>query len=153
MRSGAELSGTAVTASIDLAIGCLRQNFRTAPDAAAGWYHSLHDPNPGITASAVGLFTFGLAGGRFERAAEVVGYLTAQQRLSDDGRTGGRPVRTTNGFHTTLNMLALHESGAGGEALANAQRWLIDVQNAQTPGSSPGCTSSAARRSRSTTSR
>ncbi|MFD9333918.1 prenyltransferase/squalene oxidase repeat-containing protein [Streptomyces sp. NPDC060028] len=190
MRSAAELSGTAVTASIDLAIGCLRQNFRTAP-GAAGWYHYLDDPNPGITASAVGLFTFGLAGGRFERAPEVVGYLTAQQRLSPDGCSGGWPVRTTNGFpigeatawvvralsrpgagllagdslrlgvewlranqnvdfgwgsylgqpsrvfHTALNMLALHESGAGGEALANGQRWLIDVQNAQTPGWGP----------------
>lgn len=190
MRSAAKLSGTAVTESIDRAVGCLRQAFRTGPDAA-GWYHYLDDPQPGITASAVGLFTFSLAGLRFERSAEVVSYLTGEQRLSPDGRQGGWSVRTTNGFPivestawvlralsrpgttlgsgetlrlgiewlraqqnvdfgwgsyrgqpsrvflTALNMLALHEAGAESEALTNAQRWLIDVQNPQAPGWGP----------------
>lgn len=190
MRATAELSGTAVTESIDRALGCLRRNFRTTP-GAAGWYHYLDDQSPGVTASAVGLFCFSLAGVRFERTPDVVAYLASQQKTSADGLSGGWSVRTTNGFpiseatswvvralsrpgtgvlgggalargaewlranqnvdfgwgsylgqpsrvfHTALNMLALQESGAGADAVAGAQRWLIDGQNARTPGWGP----------------
>ncbi|MFJ8729945.1 prenyltransferase/squalene oxidase repeat-containing protein [Streptomyces bauhiniae] len=193
MRATAELSGTGLTASIDRALGCLRHNFRTVR-GAAGWYHYLDDPSPGVTASAVGLFCFSVAGVRFERTPDVVAYLLSQQRASGDSTNGGWSVRTTNGFpiaeatswvvralsrpgtgvlggealargaewlranqnvdfgwgsylgqpsrvfHTALNMLALQESGAGADALAGAQRWLIDGQNARTPawGPTPG---------------
>ena len=86
--------------SITLAVSCLRGHFRTVPSetesptAAAGWYHYLDDPTPGITASAVGLYCFSLANVEFERTGQVVDYLISRQIKTPFG--SGWAVRTTN---------------------------------------------------------
>lgn len=90
------LSGRMLTTAIDHGLECLRRNFRSA-SGSAGWYHFLDDPAAGVTASAVGLFIFRVAGQRFERAEEVVRYLVGQQVKQGDER-GGWAIRTMNGF-------------------------------------------------------
>jgi hypothetical protein len=98
VRSEANLSSEAITSSIDRALGCLRANFRTPSDDSAGWYHYLDDARPGVTASAVGLYCFGLAAVQFERTDEVLRHLISQQVTEPIDQTGGWAVRTTEGF-------------------------------------------------------
>jgi hypothetical protein len=122
---------------MDKAIACLRANFRTNGAGDAGWYHYLDDPNPGVTASAVGLFCFQLAGVHFERTSEVVRYLASQQVKSSDKTDGGWSVRTTNGFPvveaTSWVVRALSTPAAGlvasGDALRRGAGYLEANQN------------------------
>lgn len=93
LRSEATLSSDRVDAAVELSLACLRGNFRTKPETAsqpraAGWYHYLDDPNPGVTASAVGLYCFSLAGTEFERTDQVVEYLISQQVKGAGGAAG-----------------------------------------------------------------
>ncbi|MBP1785266.1 prenyltransferase/squalene oxidase repeat-containing protein [Micromonospora chalcea] len=132
----AALSGKSLSESIDRALSCLRVNFRS-PEGTAGWYHFLDDPNPGITASAVGLFTFRIAGQEFERADEIIKYLVDQQIVDPDGGAGGWAVRTTNGFPiieaTAWVVRALSPPGTGrlaaSDALRGGVRFLEENQN------------------------
>jgi hypothetical protein len=102
LQSEAVLRRASIDTSISLALTCLRGHFRTIPShadnpaAAAGWYHYLDDQNPGITASAVGLYCFSLANVEFERTDQIVNYLVSRQIKAPTG--GGWAVRTTNDF-------------------------------------------------------
>ena len=100
MKFDATISGATITNCIEGALSCLRKNFRTG-DGGAGWYHFLDDPDPGVTASAVGLFAFQAGRTSFERADEVVSYLAGQQVSGEPQIDGGWPVRTTQGFPIT----------------------------------------------------
>jgi hypothetical protein len=105
LRSEATLSRKSIDDVIARALACLRGHFRTPPPdpgagagavEPAGWYHYLDDPSPGVTASAVGLYCFSLAGTEFERTDQVLNYLTGKQIKDVNG--GGWAVRTTNDF-------------------------------------------------------
>ncbi|MEU5764770.1 prenyltransferase/squalene oxidase repeat-containing protein [Streptomyces asoensis] len=136
VRSTADLAGFALTESIDRAHACLRRNFRSVSDTA-GWYHYLDDPLPGVTASAVGLFTFSVPGVAFERTPEVLAYLISQQNDSVDPQRGGWSVRTTNGFPileaTAWVVRALSRPDVGllssGESLRRGAEWVRANQN------------------------
>jgi hypothetical protein len=103
LQSDATLYRGSIDNSISLALSCLRGHFRTvqsgpgAPVTAAGWYHYLDDPNPGITASAVGLYCFSLANVDFERTDQVLDFLLGKQ-IKTPSSGGGWAVRTTNDF-------------------------------------------------------
>ena len=103
LQSDATLYRGSIDNSIPLALSCLRGHFRTvqsgpgAPVTAAGWYHYLDDPNPGITASAVGLYCFSLAYVDFEWKHQVLDSSWAN-RYKTPSSGGGWAVRTTNDF-------------------------------------------------------
>jgi Prenyltransferase and squalene oxidase repeat len=105
LRSEATLSRKSIDDAIARALACLRGHFRTPPPQTgtvtgtaepAGWYHYLDDPYPGVTASAVGLYCFSLAGAEFERTDQVLNYLMRKQVKDANG--SGWAVRTTNDF-------------------------------------------------------
>jgi hypothetical protein len=141
LRSEATLSRGSIDEAITRALTCLRGNFRTKPAESeksagtAGWYHYLDDPNPGVTASAVGLYCFSLAGTEFERTSQVVEYLIGQQTKGLYG--GGWAVRTTNYFPIVeatawvLRCLSLPQSRirATSAALDAGVGWLEANQN------------------------
>jgi Squalene-hopene cyclase C-terminal domain len=135
LQSEAELSSSAIDACVRRSLACLRANFRTTSTGTAGWYHYLDDPQPGVTASAVGLYCFGLAGVEFERADQVVRYLISQQGSGE--YEGGWAVRTTNNFPIVeatawvLRCLAIQTSSltTAGDALKKGVLWLENNQN------------------------
>lgn len=98
MRRSAVLLGSAIDDAVGKALQCLRVNFRTPSAGEAGWYHYLDSEEPGVTASAVALYCFELAGMRFERTDDVVRYLIDQQVHAVDDQDGGWSIRTTHGF-------------------------------------------------------
>ncbi|MTK04522.1 terpene cyclase/mutase family protein [Micromonospora sp. CP22] len=128
-QPAASLSGSEITGAIDRALDCLRVNFRSSNNAA-GWYHFLDDPAPGITASAVGLFTFRLAAQEFERVDEIIKYLIDHQVVEPPERAGGWAVRTTNGFPiieaTAWVVRALSPPGTGRLAASESLREGVD---------------------------
>ena len=136
LRADAVLYGAPLQAAIDKALGGLRSNFRTS-DGKAGWYHYLDDPNPGVTASAVGLFVFSTAGRRFEDADKIVHFLQTKQIVSDDGFCGGWAVRTAEDVPiieaTAWVVRALSLPGlrlaAVGDALRRGAEWIKRNQN------------------------
>lgn len=141
LRSDATLRRESIDNSIATALACLRGHFRTIPpgpgDSAgpAGWYHYLDDPNPGITASAVGLYCFSLAGVEFEQTDSVLDYLVSKQIKTPAG--GGWAVRTTNEFPIVeatawvVRCLSLPQCRrrATREALDAGIEWLEANQN------------------------
>lgn len=136
MQADATLEGQLIGAAVDNALKCLRTSVRSAA-TGSGWYHYLDDPQPGVTASAVGLYTFALAGQRFERTAEVVRFLLSQQVTSTDDRDGGWAVRTTNGVPiieaTAWVVRALRLPGVdlaeAGDSLRRGVAWIERNQN------------------------
>jgi hypothetical protein len=136
VRNIGEISNARITATLDRTLDCLRQHYRVS-EAGAGWYHYLDDPSPGVTASAVGLFTFHKAGRQFEHTDRVVHYLTGQQIHGPDEHRGGWAVRTTHGFplveSTAWVLRALSHPGTGlieaGSALEQGADWLTRNQN------------------------
>jgi hypothetical protein len=141
LQSDATLHRAKIDKSISLVLSCLREHFRTVPPgtddsiAAAGWYHYLDDPTPGVTASAVGLYCFSLANVEFERADLVIDYLVSKQIKTSTG--GGWAVRTTSDFPIVeatswvVRCLSLPQSRrrATLEALDSGIEWLEANQN------------------------
>jgi hypothetical protein len=135
LRSDAMLRSQDIDDAIHRTLACLRANFRTTPDGDAGWYHYLDDREPGVTASAVGLFCFDLAGIPFERTSQVADYLLSQQKDAPVGR--GWAVRTTNGVPIVeatawvLRALAGPQVRSVGtaQAVADGVAWLEANQN------------------------
>jgi hypothetical protein len=144
LRSEATLSRKSIDDAIARALACLRGHFRTpSPEPGAvtgtaepaGWYHYLDDPYPGVTASAVGLYCFSLAGAEFERTDQVLNYLISKQVKDANG--GGWAVRTTNDFPIVeatawvLRCLSLPQTKtrATSKALDTGIEWLEMNQN------------------------
>jgi hypothetical protein len=135
LRAQAILTSGSIEEALERSLVCLRKSFRTS-DSGAGWYHYLDDANPGVTASAVGLYCFHLAGSHFERTDEVLRYLLAEQVKTTEGR-GGWPVRTTGGMPvveaTAWVVRALSTPSASRvacwEAIEAGAEWLAANQN------------------------
>lgn len=136
MRSDT-LSCADLTDTIEKALSALRANFRTTASGDTGWYHYLDDPNPGVTASAVGLYCFRLAGVTFERTSDVLSWLISQQVSGNEKTDGGWSVRTTHGFPiveaTAWVLRALSSPVAGlinaGDAIRRGAQYLQQNQN------------------------
>lgn len=136
-RVRAVLVSSGIDDAVQKAMTCLERSCRDGNPGMAGWYHYLDDSRPGVTASAVGLLLHRMTGSRFDREPEVIAYLLSEQAQDPDGRPGGWPVRTTDGFPileaTAWVVRALSLTGTGrpdvAEALRNGARWLVDNQN------------------------
>lgn len=136
MQAEATLSSRDIEDAITRALTCLRSNFRTT-DTGGGWYHYLDDQRPGVTASAVGLYCFHLAGSQFERTQESLRFLLSQQVRQEGPQHGGWPVRTTNGVPVVeatawvlCAMSATHvRSAICYQALFDGIAWLERNQN------------------------
>lgn len=130
------LSSKVIEEAINRSLTCLRMNFKTT-EHGGGWYHYLDDGRPGVTASAVGLYCFHLAGVRFEHTPEVVRYLLSEQVNSEGDAHGGWAIRTTSGVPiveaTTWVLRALSAVGARDigcfDAVADGAAWLERNQN------------------------
>src|SRR5262245_40164495 len=132
----ATLPSKEVSDAIALGLGCLRAHFRTQNTGEGGWYHYLDDPRPGVTASAVGIFSHRACGRPFEREAEVLNYLIGQQITEASDKNGGWPVRTTPGYplvEATAWVLRAMSSGVSlittGSSLVAGAGWLQRQQN------------------------
>jgi hypothetical protein len=134
------LTSASLTDAMNLALEYLRDSFRPLDENRGGWYHKLDDKRPGVTASAVGLYVFRLAGVRFERTGDVLRYLVSEQiSLPNDpgGVNGGWAVRTTEGFPivecTAWVVRVLSVAGTSIEgiqgALVRGAAWLERNQN------------------------
>jgi hypothetical protein len=137
IRAEAVLSSRTIDEVVLRSLTCLRTNFRTTETGAGGWYHYLDDPKPGVTASAVALYCFYLAGARFERTDEVVRYLLGQQIDMEGADHGGWAVRTTSGVPvvecTAWVVRALSVAGVrtvkSAEMVSHGAAWLERNQN------------------------
>ncbi|NKZ04129.1 prenyltransferase/squalene oxidase repeat-containing protein [Actinomadura latina] len=77
----------------------LRDTYAPALGSGGGWYHELARPEPGTTATALGLMAFVEAGRPFEYFDDGLAFLAARQTRSDDGlRDGGWATKTSLGM-------------------------------------------------------
>ncbi|WP_433376146.1 prenyltransferase/squalene oxidase repeat-containing protein [Streptosporangium sp. CA-115845] len=137
MPESTDLSSVDISRSLNGALSCLSKTYRSNPDGSGGWYHYLDDLQPGVTASAVGLFTFDLVGSHFDCTAEVLRYLLSEQERTPEGELGGWSVRTTEGFAvleaTAWVVRALSRRGVADlkvvDALRGGVEWLKRNQN------------------------
>lgn len=132
----ASLDPDDLNGGIEQAVNCLQREFRST-SGGSGWYHYLDDPEPGVTASAVGLFIHSLANTQFDRSDEIIEYLLRQQITADGSNKGGWSVRTTMGFPIlestawVLRALARERpSIASATAIQMGTDWILRNQNA-----------------------
>ncbi|MEU5883976.1 prenyltransferase/squalene oxidase repeat-containing protein [Spirillospora sp. NPDC047279] len=108
------------------------------PGVGGGWYHELSRPEPGSTATALGLLAFVELGRPFEHFDECLAYLTSRQIASGDPlKDGGWSTKTS------LGMPVVEATAWIGRFLARANcelrqdapdvgrayRWLVRNQN------------------------
>lgn len=136
MSGSRELTHEGISRALEQALAQLRSCYRST-STGGGWYHYLDDPEPGVTASAVGLYAFDLAGERFQDADVVIDYVLAAQVASNDDRDGGWAVRTTLDFPileaTAWVIRALSGPGSrrmtSSDALGRGVAWMERNQN------------------------
>ncbi|MGI5163001.1 prenyltransferase/squalene oxidase repeat-containing protein [Spirillospora sp. CA-253888] len=132
------LDMAALTARLDEALEVLRETY--APDLAAGggWYHELSRPEPGATATALGLLAFTETGRPFEHFDDGLAFLTARQETSADPlRDGGWATKTSLGIPVVeatawiVRFLAGARCDLRTEApdLRRGHAWLLRNQN------------------------
>ena len=125
-------------ARLNESLDVLRDTYAPALGSGGGWYHELARPEPGTTATALGLLAFVEAGHPFEYFDEGLALLAARQARSDDGlRDGGWATKTS------LGMPVVEATGWIARFLARARcdlredapdtrrayRWLLRNQN------------------------
>jgi hypothetical protein len=125
-------------ARLDESLDVLRRSYAPADDVGGGWYHDLTRPDPGATATAVGLLAFTEAGRPFEHFDEGLAYLAAHQTASADRlKDGGWATRTSLGLPVVEAtawiawFLARARCDLRDDApdLRRAYRWLLNNQN------------------------
>ncbi|MEW2360302.1 prenyltransferase/squalene oxidase repeat-containing protein [Spirillospora sp. NPDC029432] len=107
-------------------------------DGGGGWYHDLTRPDPGTTATALGLLAFSEARRPFEHFDEGLAYLAARQTASGDLlRDGGWATKTSLGMPVVeatawiARFLARARCDLREDApdVRRAYRWLLRNQN------------------------
>ncbi|WP_067793831.1 prenyltransferase/squalene oxidase repeat-containing protein [Actinomadura formosensis] len=129
----------------------LRDTYTPARGSGGGWYHELARPEPGTTATALGLMAFAEAGRSFEYFDEGLAFLAARQTRSGDPlRDGGWATKTSLGMPVVeatgwiARFLARARCDLRDDApdLRRAYRWLLRNQNTDGGwGSLHGCPS------------
>jgi hypothetical protein len=108
------------------------------PGMGGGWYHELSHPEPGTTATALGLLAFVEAGRSFEHFDECLAYLTARQTTSADPlKDGGWSTKTSLGMPVVeatawiARLLARARCDLRDDApdVRRAYRWIVRNQN------------------------
>jgi hypothetical protein len=132
------ISGTAFERTPDVVRYLLSKQKTSADRSDGGWSVRTTNGFPiseatGWTVRALSRPQIGALGGDGLRRG--VQWLRANQNTDFGwGSYFGMPSRV---FQTAVNMLALQECCGDSEALANAQRWLIDAQSPQLPAWGP----------------
>ncbi|SNT09859.1 Prenyltransferase and squalene oxidase repeat-containing protein [Actinomadura meyerae] len=129
----------------------LRDTYTPALGSGGGWYHELARPEPGTTATALGLLAFTEAGRPFEHFDAGLAFLAARQaRSADPLRDGGWATKTSLGMPVVeatgwiARFLARARCGLRDDApdTRRAYRWLLRNQNPDGGwGSLRGCAS------------
>ncbi|RFS81093.1 hypothetical protein D0T12_33560 [Actinomadura spongiicola] len=84
---------------LDESLDVLRDSYAPALGTGGGWYHELTRPEPGTTATAVGLLAFVEAGRPFEYFDDGLAFLASRQAGSDDPlQDGGWATKTSLGM-------------------------------------------------------
>ncbi|MFI0412098.1 prenyltransferase/squalene oxidase repeat-containing protein [Actinomadura sp. 3N508] len=116
----------------------LRDAYAPALGAGGGWYHELTRPEPGTTATALGLLAFVEAGRPFEHFDDGLAFLAARQTSSQDElRDGGWATKTSLGMPVVeatgwiARFLARARCDLREDApdLRRAYQWLLRNQN------------------------
>ncbi|MFI0487161.1 prenyltransferase/squalene oxidase repeat-containing protein [Actinomadura sp. 9N215] len=125
-------------ARLNESLDVLRDTYAPALGTGGGWYHELTRPEPGTTATALGLLAFVEAGHPFEYFDEGLAFLAARQTSSDDAlRDGGWATKTSLGMPVVeatgwiARFLARARCDLRDDApdLRRAYRWLLHNQN------------------------
>ncbi|SNS59360.1 prenyltransferase/squalene oxidase repeat-containing protein [Actinomadura mexicana] len=125
-------------ARLNESLDVLRDTYSPALGAGGGWYHELARPEPGTTATALGLMAFAEAGRAFEHFDDGLELLAARQTRSDDPlRDGGWATRTSLGMPVVeatgwiARFLGRARCDLREDApdLERAYRWLLYNQN------------------------
>lgn len=138
-------------ARLNESLDVLRNTYAPALGDGGGWYHELTRPEPGSTATALGLLAFVEAGRPFEYFDEGLAFLAARQTASGDAlRDGGWATKTSLGMPVVeatgwiARFLARARCHLRDDApdLGRAYRWLLHDQNPDGGwGSMRGCRS------------
>ncbi|TDD32370.1 hypothetical protein E1287_23045 [Actinomadura sp. KC06] len=116
----------------------LRDTYAPALGAGGGWYHELTRPEPGTTATALGLLAFVEAGRPFEYFDDGLAFLADRQTSSPDAlRDGGWATKTSLGMPVVeatgwiARFLARARCDLRDDApdLRRAYQWLLHNQN------------------------
>ncbi|MFC4913552.1 prenyltransferase/squalene oxidase repeat-containing protein [Actinomadura gamaensis] len=116
----------------------LRDTYAPANGTGGGWYHELSRPEPGATATALGLLAFTAAGRPFEHFDSGLAFLAHRQVESPDPlRDGGWSTKTSLGMPVVeatawiARFLAIARCDLRPDApdLRRAYRWLLRNQN------------------------
>ncbi|MGK5555917.1 prenyltransferase/squalene oxidase repeat-containing protein [Actinomadura kijaniata] len=147
----AVLDTAVLSARLDESFDVLRDTYASAQGTGGGWYHELTRPEPGATATALGLLAFVEARRPFEHFDEGLAFLAARQSVSTEPlRDGGWATKTSLGMPVVeaTAWIARFLASArcdlrpGAPDLRRAHRWLLRNQNADGGwGSMYGCPS------------
>lgn len=116
----------------------LRDTYAPDQGSGGGWYHELTRPEPGATATALGLLAFVEAGRPFEHLDEGLAFLARRQSESGDPlRDGGWATKTSLGMPVVeatawiARFLARARCDLRDDApdLRRAYHWLLRNQN------------------------
>ncbi|MEU8345616.1 prenyltransferase/squalene oxidase repeat-containing protein [Spirillospora sp. NPDC048832] len=151
-RTGAPAIDMAVLETrLNESLDVLRDTYTPALGSGGGWYHELARPEPGTTATALGLLAFTEAGRPFEHFDAGLAFLAARQaRSADPLRDGGWATKTSLGMPVVeatgwiARFLARARCGLRDDApdTRRAYRWLLRNQNPDGGwGSLRGCAS------------
>jgi hypothetical protein len=127
-----------LTARLDESLNALRDSYAVADSGGGGWYHDLTRPEPGSTATAVGLLAFTEARRVFDHFDEGLAYLSSRQissgdRLADGGwstKTSlGMPVVEATAWIARFLARARCDLREDAPDVRRAYRWLLHNQN------------------------
>ncbi|MFI0453012.1 prenyltransferase/squalene oxidase repeat-containing protein [Actinomadura sp. 6N118] len=139
--TGPPVIDTAVLgARLNDCLDVLRDSYTTnpLPGVGGGWYHELTRPEPGTTATALGLLAFVEAERCFEHFDESLAYLTSRQISSSDPlKDGGWSTKTSLGMPVVeatawiARFLARARCDLRPDApdIGRAYQWLVRNQN------------------------
>ncbi|MFC5746688.1 prenyltransferase/squalene oxidase repeat-containing protein [Actinomadura rugatobispora] len=140
-----------LTARLDESLDVLRDAYAVADGDGGGWYHDLTRPEPGTTATALGLLAFAEARRPFEHFDDGLAFLTSRQTASGDVlRDGGWSTKTSLGMPVVeatawiARFLARSRCDLRDDApdVRRAYHWLLRNQNSDGGwGSLLGCQS------------
>ncbi|WP_173100845.1 prenyltransferase/squalene oxidase repeat-containing protein [Actinomadura verrucosospora] len=137
-RAAPAIDMAVLQARLDESLDVLRDTYAPAPGSGGGWYHELARPEPGTTATTLGLLAFVEAGRPFEHFDAGLAFLAERQATSADAlRDGGWATRTSLGMPVVeatgwiARFLARARCDLREDApdLRRAYRWLLRNQN------------------------
>ncbi|MEC4017377.1 hypothetical protein [Streptomyces sp. H27-D2] len=127
-----------VIGSLRSALVVLRSTYNGSERGGGGWYHELERPDPGVTATAVGLLVFDICHDRNEHFRDALTFLAASQIQSDDPlldggwstkSSHGRPVIEATAWVARMIGTVRCQLTDGAPDAARALKWMVANQN------------------------